>query len=131
VKNRLPLCVLAVLVLGKLLIGCDDPYALNGKYSDTLPNHFKIRDRGNSVANHEACRRAWHDGGPPPLECVDIFEFVSICAASSGSPSPSVDVTVGVGAGTTSGDHFDPGPNDDGAEEAPEQQGAEPGAGET
>jgi hypothetical protein len=61
---------------------CADPYALNGKYSETLPNQFKIRDRGDAVANQKACTRGYRDGAPPLSECVFVFEFVPICGAS-------------------------------------------------
>jgi hypothetical protein len=117
----------------RVVTRCADAYALNGKYSDTLPNDFMIRDRGSSNANEDACIHKWRGGSSPPLECVYIVDFVPICAEAGGSSSPSgdVDVTVGVGAGPTSGDYFDPAPSDDGAGEAPEQEGADPGAGET
>jgi hypothetical protein len=118
----------------RVVTRCADAYALNGKYSETWPNDFMIRDRGSSIVNQEACTRRFRHGLKPPLEeCVDIVEFVPICAEAGGNSSPSgdVDVTVGVGAGPTSGDYFDPAPNDEGAGEAPGQEGAEPGAGET
>jgi hypothetical protein len=117
----------------RVVTRCADAYALNGKYSETLPNHFKIRDRGSGLANQKACTRRWRDGTSPPLECVDVMDFVPICAEGSGSDSPSPggdDVIVTVGAGPTSGDYFNPAPKDEGAGEAPEQEGAGPGAGE-
>jgi hypothetical protein len=73
----------------RVVTRCEDAYALNGKYSDTLPSQFKIRDRGNGIANQQACARRWRDGSPPPfLECVDVFDFVPICADQAAATAP-------------------------------------------
>lgn len=118
-----------------VVVRCADAYALNGKYTESLPNYYKVRDRGNGIANQKACTRAFRDGTPPPLECVDVIDYVPICPEGSGSDSPTpggdVDVTVGVGVGPTSGDYFTPLPNDGGAGGATGQESAEPGAGDT
>jgi len=73
----------------RVVTRCADAYALNGQYTETPTSQFKIRDRGDGIANQQACARRWRDGSPPVfLECADVFDFVPICAAQPAATAP-------------------------------------------